>query len=128
MDKLVDLFTFEGRANRAWYFWQTLLDGFAITVLAVVLVMVGVAVGSPFGFLVVPPLLSVVVGGSWTGIAITVKRLHDLGRPGWHWWLLFIPLYNIYLGLVLLLQRGTPGQNLYGPDPLGAIRSGYLPR
>jgi uncharacterized membrane protein YhaH (DUF805 family) len=89
--------------------------------------VVGAGLGSPFGFLVVPPLLSVLVGGTWAALAITVKRLHDLGRPGWHWWLFFIPLYNIYLGLVLLFQRGTPGPNLYGPDPLAVSRTGYFP-
>ena len=26
MDNLLDLFSFEGRANRAWYFWHILLD------------------------------------------------------------------------------------------------------
>ena len=35
-----------------------------------------------------------------------VKRLHDLGRPGFHYWLLLIPIYNFYLALVLLLKRG----------------------
>ncbi len=47
-----------------------------------------------------------------------VKRLHDLDRPGSHYWLLLIPLYNMYLGLLLLFQRGTQGRNSFGPDPL----------
>jgi uncharacterized membrane protein YhaH (DUF805 family) len=51
---------------------------------------------------------------------IAVRRLHDLGKPGWHYWLFFVPLYNIYLGLVLLFTRGVPGTNEYGPDPMTA--------
>lgn len=128
MDKLVDLFTFEGRANRAWYFWHIVLDDLAILMLVMVLATIGVVLGFPFGLLVIPPLFSAVTGGSWAAIAVTVKRLHDLGRPGWHWWLLLVPFYNFYLGLVLVLQRGTAGPNLYGPDPLGVQRSRYIPR
>lgn len=47
-----------------------------------------------------------------------VKRLHDLSRPGTHYWLLLIPLYGQYLGLVLLFQTGTRGPNEFGPDPI----------
>jgi len=128
MDKLVDLFTFEGRTNRAWYFWHVLLDDFAVVMLVFVLAVMGSLLGFPWGLAVVPPLLSAIVGGSWAAIAVTVRRLHDLGRPGWHWWLLFIPFFNLYFGFVLVFQRGTPGPNLYGPDPLAVSRNGYLPR
>jgi uncharacterized membrane protein YhaH (DUF805 family) len=41
-------------------------------------------------------------------VGVTVRRLRDLGRPRSHLWLLWIPLYNIYLSLVLLLRRGIP--------------------
>ncbi len=40
-------------------------------------------------------------------IGVTLRRLEDLGRPRSHFWLLLIPVYNIYLGLVLLFQPGT---------------------
>jgi uncharacterized membrane protein YhaH (DUF805 family) len=51
---------------------------------------------------------------------ITVKRFHDLNRPGWHYWLLLIPFYNLYLAIILLFKKGTAGPNTYGPDPLGS--------
>jgi uncharacterized membrane protein YhaH (DUF805 family) len=44
------------------------------------------------------------------GLAVGVRRMHDLGRSGW--WLLF-PFVN----LVLLCSDGQPGDNEYGPDP-----------
>ena len=120
MDKLVDLFSFEGRANRAWYFWHIVLDDLAILTAVVLLFVFGVASGAPW--LVVLPLAGVVIAGSWAAIAITVRRFHDLDRPGWHWFLLAIPLLNIYLGLILLFQRGTDGRNRFGPDPLDPRR------
>ena len=67
--------------------------------------------------------LSSVVGGIIGVLAnvvlafVAVKRLHDLGRPGWHYWLLLVPFYNLYLGLVLLFQQGTPGSNRFGVNP-----------
>lgn len=48
-----------------------------------------------------------------------VKRLHDLGMPGWHYWLLLIPFYGVpYLTLEAVFQKGNEGANKYGPDPL----------
>jgi uncharacterized membrane protein YhaH (DUF805 family) len=44
------------------------------------------------------------------GLAVGVRRMHDLGRSGW--WLLF-PFVN----LVFLCSDGQPGDNEYGPDP-----------
>ena len=67
------------------------------------------------------PAIGLAVAGVWSGICITIKRLHDLDRPAWHWFLLMVPVYNIYLGFVLLFQKGTDGPNQFGPDP----RAGY---
>lgn len=127
MDKLFDLFTFDGRANRAWYFWHIVLDDLAIITAMLALIVLGATMD--ISGLVILPALGVMLGGGMAAIAITVRRLHDLERPGWHWWLLMIPLYNFYLGLVLLFKPGTVGPNRYGHDPLEAARrSAYLSR
>jgi uncharacterized membrane protein YhaH (DUF805 family) len=114
------LFSMEGRYNRAKYFWITL----AITVLGPIVILGPLIAfsGSPAD----PDTASVVGIFGLTGyigiFAVSafqvVKRLHDLGRPGYHYWLLVIPFYNIYFSLVLLFKKGTKGQNEYGPDPL----------
>ena len=114
MDTLLDLFSFQGRANRAWYFWHILLDDLAMFTAFIVVAVLIVLTGSPL--LILPA-----IGVGVAGIAITVKRLHDLDRPAWHWWRLLVPIYNIYLGLVLLFKEGTIGPNTYGNDPI--IRS-----
>lgn len=46
-------------------------------------------------------------------VCVTVRRFHDLGRTGSDYWLLLIPFYNIYLGLVLLMKKGDESPNLY---------------
>ncbi len=119
MDKITDLFSFEGRANRAWYFWHVLLDDLAIFTMVAAFIVLTVVSGSPLFIL---PAIGSALAGSWAAIAITVKRLHDLDRPTWHWWLLLVPFYNIYLGIVLVFQRGSWGSNRFGADPLQAAK------
>jgi uncharacterized membrane protein YhaH (DUF805 family) len=122
--EFTDLFTTQGRANRAWYLWHIVLDDLVIVSLVIAMITLSVILSTP---LLVIPLIGVILGGVWAAITITVKRLHDLGRPGWHWFLLGVPIYNIYLGLVLLFKRGSWGDNQFGPDPLSfEDRTRYL--
>ena len=123
MDVLIDLLSFQGRANRSRYFWHILLDDIAIFTFVFTLVVIGWVVGSPLFFI---PSVGGLVAGFWAAVCVTVKRLHDLGRPAWHWWLLSVPFYNIYLGFTLLFSKGTVGPNRFGADPLEVPRS--LPR
>ena len=60
------------------------------------------------------------VAGSVVNGFLVIRRLHDLGKPGSHLWLLLVPMYNIYLHLVLLFAKGVSGNNQYGPDPATA--------
>jgi uncharacterized membrane protein YhaH (DUF805 family) len=120
MDVLIDLFSTQGRANRSWYLWHILLDDLAMFTAGVGLIVLSVVTGVPFFIL---PAIGVFVGGFWAGVCITIKRLHDLERPSWHWWLLLVPIYNMYLGLVLLFQKGTDGPNEFGTDPLASAKA-----
>jgi len=123
MDAFLELFSFQGRANRAWFFWHSVLDDLVVITAMIALVILGIA-GGPFFAL---PLLGVVGAAGWAATAIAVKRLHDLGRPGWHVLGCMVPVYNLYLGCLLLFKKGEVGPNEYGPDPLEApIHSGSL--
>jgi uncharacterized membrane protein YhaH (DUF805 family) len=119
------LFSMQGRLNRAKYFWRTLVIGVSTDI---VTFLVGFLLGGIMGenaepaALILGYLLSVV--GAVVIACEAVKRLHDLDRPGAHYWLLLIPFYNIYLVLVLLFKRGTSGPNRYGDDPLAAPQGG----
>lgn len=44
------------------------------------------------------------------GIAVGVRRMHDVGKSGWY---LLIPIYS----LILCFTEGDKGDNEYGPDP-----------
>ena len=51
------------------------------------------------------------------GLAVTVRRLHDIGRSGW--WLLIgiVPLVGVFVIFVFTLLDSQPGENKYGPNP-----------
>jgi uncharacterized membrane protein YhaH (DUF805 family) len=53
------------------------------------------------------------------GLAVSVRRLHDLDRTGW-WLLLIFTVIGIIVLLVWDCMRGTVGPNRFGPDPWAA--------
>jgi uncharacterized membrane protein YhaH (DUF805 family) len=112
-----NLFSMKGRYNRSKYFWIELGIFIIWVVVSNVLEYLVAKLGGDFntapclfGLISIP----IIVIASFQ----VVKRLHDIGKPGVYYWLLLIPLYNIYLGLVLFFQKGNDGENQYGPDPL----------
>ena len=50
-------------------------------------------------------------------IAITVRRLHDIGRSGFYCFLSFIPFVGGILLLVFCCIDSEQGENIYGPSP-----------
>jgi uncharacterized membrane protein YhaH (DUF805 family) len=54
----------------------------------------------------------------WLATALSVRRLHDTGRSAWWMLVLAVPVLGaLWLAWVLLVQRGTDGDNAFGPDP-----------
>ena len=117
---MTDFLSMTGRLNWLRY----LLHELAISVIMFLVTMqIGLATdGYRTGNLKAAALFLLIagIGASIIYAFQTVKRLHDLDRPGAHYWLLLIPFYNIYLTLLLHFKKGTHGPNHYGPDPLTA--------
>jgi uncharacterized membrane protein YhaH (DUF805 family) len=57
-------------------------------------------------------------------LAVSVRRLHDVGRSGWWVLILFVPLVGIVALLVWYTSRGEDGTNRFGPDPRGGDMPG----
>ena len=51
-------------------------------------------------------------------ISVLVRRLHDIGKSGWFYWIILIPFVGAILMLVWICKKGTEGENDYGSDPL----------
>lgn len=50
--------------------------------------------------------------------AVAARRLHDTGRSGWWQLLWLIPLFGQLILIFWWSQRGEPGVNRFGADPL----------
>ena len=58
------------------------------------------------------------------GIAVSVRRLHDIDRTGWWVLLGFIPVIGTLWLIYWACQPGTSGPNRFGPDPMPALGMG----
>ncbi len=106
---------FSGRAQRM-EFWMFTLINFLINVaLSFVDSTLGLSnpetgVGGPIqGLYALAVLLP--------SIAVAIRRLHDTGRTGWWFLLIFIPVIGWLALLVFYCLDSEPGQNQYGPNP-----------
>lgn len=105
---------FNGRVNRTAFF----LGGLFLGVLAMF----------PFyRFLLVPPESSeaqlwaglfylVILPSLWVQAALGVKRLHDMGKPGFAAVSLFVFPISLIAFVVLCVYPGDPGPNRYGRE------------
>jgi uncharacterized membrane protein YhaH (DUF805 family) len=51
------------------------------------------------------------------GLAVAVRRLHDIGKSGWMILIALIPVIGAIWILVLMVTDSNPGENLYGVNP-----------
>ncbi len=56
------------------------------------------------------------------GLAVCVRRLHDIDKSGWFILVSLIPAVGGIILLVLLCLDGTPGDNRYGPSPKAIVQ------
>ncbi len=54
------------------------------------------------------------------GIAVSVRRLHDIGKSGWWILISLVPIVGVIILLVFTVLDSTPGENQYGPNPKAA--------
>ncbi|WP_304959280.1 DUF805 domain-containing protein [uncultured Muribaculum sp.] len=92
---------FKGRATRAEYWWWYLCT-----------VLVSLVLGwIPFlGWAVSVALLVPTLAVSW-------RRMHDIGKGGGWWFINFIPLVGWILWIVWCCQQSEPMPNRFGPRP-----------
>ena len=106
---------FKGRAARS-EFWYWVLFAFIASIVGglIDLVLFGAAGIS---------LLQNLVGLALflPGLAVSVRRLHDIDRTGW-WILIAFTVIGIIVLIAWDCIRGTVGPNRFGPDPLGGIQ------
>ena len=101
---------FNGRASRQEY-WMFFLFNI---IFAFVAGFVDGFLG--LGFLELIYVLAVFI----PGLAVGVRRLHDVNKSGWWLFISLIPIIGAIWLLILLCTDSNPGENNYGPSPKAA--------
>lgn len=117
LDVLKNYATFSGRARRKEYWMFTLINtlitialyilAFFIPVLFILYCLYGLAVLLP-------------------GLAVSVRRLHDVEKSGWWLLIALVPIVGGILLLVWECTEGTHGANQYGEDPKALDGASFL--
>lgn len=115
---------FSGRARRSEY-WYFALFNFIFSLVAI---MLDRAFGTRFtintfsgpivimyGYFYLIYVLVVLI----PGMAVLVRRLHDVNKSGWFFLICLIPIAGAIWLLVLVCTDSVPGPNKYGLNPKG---------
>ncbi|WP_010523027.1 DUF805 domain-containing protein [Aquimarina agarivorans] len=100
---------FNGRARRKEYWMFTLIS----TIISYIIVGITYAISPELVALSYIYSLAVAL----PSLAVVVRRLHDIGKSGWFFLIILIPLIGAIWLIVLLCQDSEPGPNEYGPNP-----------
>ena len=114
---------FKGRARRKEYWMFTLVYVIILmgctaldNMLGTVFMMDGGALGE----------ISMGYGWAYTicglvhflpALSLVVRRLHDVGKSGWFYLIILIPIIGVIWLLVLYCTEGQKKDNKWGPDP-----------
>ena len=110
---------FSGRARRK-EFWMWYL--FYVIVLIVAMILdgvlgtgfeIGYGATTPYGWLYIIAALAHLI----PGLAVYVRRLHDVGKSGWFLFIALIPFVGAIWLLILFCSDGESGDNAYGSNP-----------
>ena len=114
---------FKGRARRKEYWMFTLVY--------VIILMGCTALDNMFGTVFMMDggaLGEISMGYGWAyticglvhflpALSLVVRRLHDVGKSGWFYLIILIPIIGVIWLLVLYCTEGQKQDNKWGPDP-----------
>ncbi len=107
---------FEGRARRSEYWYFVLFTMLVNVVLNIGTSLVG---GSHFAWVFTGASGLFSLATLIPGLAVSWRRLHDIGKSGAWYLLVLIPLVGSIILLIWCCQDSQPGSNMYGPNPKG---------
>ena len=105
---------FSGRARRKEYWYFYLFNAIFAFVIGLIDRVIGHQIeGLGLGLLGCIYSLAVFV----PTLAVSVRRLHDIGKSGWNYLFILIPLVGAILLLVWFFTEGKHESNQWGEDP-----------
>ncbi len=119
------LFQVQGRLGRVRYFVYVMAISLIVyavmTAMAVIFGLAGASTDPDSGgatLLVMMPLLGLCGLFAFVmSIIYGVRRFNDMNMSGWLILLMFVPLANFVIALMMLFVPGSKGGNKYGPAP-----------
>lgn len=108
---------FQGRARRSEYWFWQLFVWLVFIAFFVMDGIISVSGGRTAGnvFLLIGVALFA-ISMFLPGLAVLVRRMHDLGVTGWIVLISLIPYLGGLILLIMSIVPGTEGDNAYGPD------------
>ncbi len=107
---------FNGRARRKEY-WGTMLVYMIVAVILSMLMNITFWISEYLSYFFVLVASIFYLATIVPIIALTVRRLHDVDKSGWWYFISLVPLIGGIWLLILLCTEGTRGENQFGIDP-----------
>jgi uncharacterized membrane protein YhaH (DUF805 family) len=108
---------FQGRARRSEYWYYALFNVILILPLYVIAMIGLVSETTALSILGGLGYIVILLGTFIPSLAAVVRRLHDVGRSGWYYFIALIPIAGVIILIVWLFTEGNRGANEYGDDP-----------
>lgn len=108
---------FQGRARRSEYWYFALMNALISLVIIIpgILFMVADMLSVGITFIVIFGLYH--LASIIPTLAVAARRMHDINKSGWYYFIQLIPFIGGIWYLFLLFTEGDNGANNYGPDP-----------
>jgi uncharacterized membrane protein YhaH (DUF805 family) len=95
-------FDFNTRSSCAEYWWFTLFN----ILISIAIIIILPVLSTVFSLIVLIP-----------GIAVSIRRLHDINKSGWWLLTIFIPLIGVILLIIFFIKPSDPSSNQWGAIP-----------
>jgi|GEM_PF-2559538 len=95
-------FDFNTRSSRAEFWWFTLFE----VLISIAIIIILPVLSTLFSLIILIP-----------GIAVAIRRLHDIKKSGWWLLTIFIPLIGIILLIIFFIKPSDPSSNQWGAIP-----------
>ena len=108
---------FKGRSRRKEYWMYTLFNIiFLLTAILLDNYLIGLTIQGdlPIGFLTFSYYFFILI----PTMALTVRRLHDIGKSGWFYLIALIPYIGGLILILLMCIKGEVGSNKWGDNPI----------
>ncbi len=103
---------FSGRSTRSEYWYVVLFNWIVSMAISFITAGIMVSIGDEIGTNVFSLIYSVII--AIPGLALAIRRLHDIGKSGW-WYLIIFTCVGVFVLLYWFCQPSAPA-NQYGPS------------